>query len=417
MRDIVGYHRARLDYDATDVLDNPNNALRRKMLQEIADDESVAVLRRAYQNYRGQAEDQIVSRLLSGKTNIDRRLSVLFFAWKIGADEDALDAWLKKNKVEVDGDKLSKLFKAYKNPRLTAFDHAYLMGLHPLDLWCAGEFRKQPKLSWEDLYAHSAQERRSASSWLLSARQRKAQDLRLRIRLEKDAFTRMTPYWQRVGFPFKTLVPSYATSIGSSSDRPVALAELVGILINDGVRREPVSITKVHFASGTPYETVFERSPGKGERVLAPEIARAIRKAMSEVVEQGTARRLAGVFHSADGKPITVGGKTGSGDNKFETFNKYGGVLTSRSTNRTATFVFYIGNRYYGVITAYVQGREAANYHFTSGLPVNILRIMAPAVMENMNGGAGKSMAVEQMPAKPAASADQVSASKLEVKY
>jgi len=38
-------------------------------------------------------------------------------------------------------------------------------------------------------------------------------------------------------------------------------------------------------------------------------------------------------------------------------------------------------------------------------------------VMENMNGVAGKSMAIEQMPAKPAASADQLSASKLEVKY
>ena len=69
------------------------------------------------------------------------------------------------------------------------------------------------------------------------------------------------------------MVPSYATAIGSSSDRPVALAELVGILINDGMRRSSVSLATIHFAGGTPYETRLERAPEKAERVLAPEIA------------------------------------------------------------------------------------------------------------------------------------------------
>ena len=95
---------------------------------------------------------------------------------------------------------------------------------------------------------------------------------------------------------------------------------------------------------------------------------------MADVVEQGTARRLNGVFKLSNGKPVTVGGKTGSGDNRFETFSRCGAVTTSRATNRTATFVFYIGERYFGVITAYVQGREAENYHFTSSLPVTLLK-------------------------------------------
>ncbi len=128
------------------------------------------------------------------------------------------------------------------NPRLTVTDYAYLLALHPLDLWCASEFRNDPNLSWEKLWAQSGDARRMGSAWLLSGRNRRAQDLRLRIRMEKDAFSRMTPYWQKLGFPFKTMVPSYATAIGSSSDRPVALAELVGILINDGMRRSSVSL-------------------------------------------------------------------------------------------------------------------------------------------------------------------------------
>ena len=87
----------------------------------------------------------------------------------------------------------------------------------------------------------------------------------------------------------------------------------------------------------------------------------------------------------SDGEILTVGGKTGSGDNRFETFSRSGAVITSRATNRTATFVFYIGERYFGVITAYVQGREADNYRFTSGLPVSLLKLMAPTLLAKLD--------------------------------
>ena len=384
MRDLVRYHRARLAYDADDVLANPANPQRQKMLQEIAAEESRQALRRAYQNYAKQPPNEIVGHLLGSKGNLERRLAILFFAWRIGDEESGLQSWLEQNHVDTDAIDVSKLFRAYKNPRLTLADYAYLLSLHPLDLWCAGAFRKDPDLSWEKLYAASGEARRASSAWLMSSRNRRAQDLRLRIRTEKDAFTRMTPYWQKLGFPFKTMVPSYATAIGSSSDRPVALAELVGILVNDGVRRPSVSLSEVQFADGTPYETVLERPAQPGERVLAPEIARTMRRAMADVVEQGTARRLNGVFKLSDGETLTVGGKTGSGDNRFETFSRSGAVTSSRATNRTATFVFYIGARYFGVITAYVQGREAENYRFTSGLPVMVLKLLAPTILARL---------------------------------
>jgi membrane peptidoglycan carboxypeptidase len=384
MRDLVSYHRARLPYDADDVLANPTNLERRKMVQEIAEEESRQPLRRAYQNYANQTPDEIVRRIL-GKGNTERRLTILFFAWGIGSTESDLQAWLEKNKVTPSGAEVSKLFRAYNNPRLTLADHAYLLSIHPLDLWSAGELRKQPSLAWEKLYSASDEARRVSSSWLLESRNRRAQDLRLRIRMEKDAFNRMAPYWQKLGFPFKTMVPTYATAIGSSSDRPVALAELVGILVNDGMRRTSASLTDVHFASGTPYETILERLPEPGEQVLAPEVARTVRKAMAEVVELGTARRLNGVFKMSDGKVLTVGGKTGSGDNRFETFSRGGAVIASRATNRTATFIFYVGERYFGVITAYVQGREAENYRFTSGLPVSLLKILAPTLLAKLD--------------------------------
>jgi membrane peptidoglycan carboxypeptidase len=384
MRDIVSYHRARLSYDADEILASQRHPERQRLLQEIAEEESLTVLRRAYQAYRGQTQEQILAHLLGSKANADRRLAILFFAWRIGSDERSLADWLQRNQETAGAEAVSKLFRAYRNPRLTLADYAYLLSVHPLDLWCASEFRKSPSLSWQDLYARSGEARRVASAWLFQTRNVRAQDLRLRIRIEKDAFARMVPYWQRLGFPFKTMVPSYATAIGNSSDRPVALAELVGILVNDGVRRQATSLARIHFARGTPYETELMRTPAPGQQVLAPEVARTVRKVMAEVVEQGTARRLQGVFRLSNGTVLTAGGKTGSGDNRFETFNRQGGVTSSRATNRTAAFVFYIGDRYFGVITAYVQGREAANYRFTSALPVTILKLLAPTLISNL---------------------------------
>jgi hypothetical protein len=46
--------------------------------------------------------------------------------------------------------------------------------------------------------------------------------------------------------------------------------------------------------------------------------------------------------------------------------------------NRTAVFAFYIGDRYYGVVTAVVDGPQADQYVFTSALPVQILRMFSP---------------------------------------
>ncbi|MBA2721299.1 MAG: hypothetical protein H0U56_00045, partial [Methylibium sp.] len=50
--------------------------------------------------------------------------------------------------------------------------------------------------------------------------------------------------------------------------------------------------------------------------------------------------------------------------------------------NRTATFVFFIGERHFGTLTAYVPGPEAADYRFTSALPAQILKSMAPLVAQ-----------------------------------
>jgi membrane peptidoglycan carboxypeptidase len=251
-------------------------------------------------------------------------------------------------------------------------------------VWSAGELVRDPTASWKDLVERSVEARRAASVWLFKTRNRHAQDVRLRIRIETDAFARMTPYWKRLAFPFERLVPSYATAIGNSSDRPAALAELMGIIVNDGVRLPSLRVTQLHFAAGTPYDTVFAPARDAGEQVMDAAVARTLHGVLANVVQKGTARRVAGAFVSADGTPVIAGGKTGSGDNRFKTFTRHGGVTSSCAVNRTATFVFYIGDRYFGVLTAFVPGRDAANYEFTSSLPLSVLKLAAPAINQRL---------------------------------
>jgi hypothetical protein len=57
--------------------------------------------------------------------------------------------------------------------------------------------------------------------------------------------------------------------------------------------------------------------------------------------------------------------------------------------NRTATFVFHLGPRYFGSLTAYVVGPDAARYRFTSGLPVQILGSMGPTLMPYLGTAPG----------------------------
>jgi membrane peptidoglycan carboxypeptidase len=98
------------------------------------------------------------------------------------------------------------------------------------------------------------------------------------------------------------------------------------------------------------------------------------------VVEQGTARRLRGSFPLGDGTSLPIGGKTGTGDHRFEVYSASGQVLESKVMNRTATFAFYLGSRFFGVMTVFVPGEAAADYHFTSAIAVQIVKDMEPAL-------------------------------------
>ena len=140
-------------------------------------------------------------------------------------------------------------------------------------------------------------------------------------------------------------------------------------------------VARLHFAAGTPYETVMGREGSVGQMVLPHEVAAVLRRSLIDVAEKGTARRIRGAFLQANGSAIVVGGKTGTGDNRHDVFGPKGVLIESRILNRAAVFVFLIGDRFFGTMTAYVPGPEASNYGFTSALPVEIFKILALKLM------------------------------------
>jgi membrane peptidoglycan carboxypeptidase len=247
-------------------------------------------------------------------------------------------------------------------------------------LWTAAYLRRHPDALLSELFEASEKERQEVYTWLFKTRRKNTQDVRIRTILEIEAFEEIHQGWKRLGYPFDALVPSLATAIGSSADRPAALAELVGVIVSDGVRYPSVRTRRLRFAEGTPYETTLQPTIASSERVMRPEIAAVVRQALIGVVENGTAVRVRGAFVRTNGTVIPVGGKTGTGDNQYEVF----GIGPTSSPvwieNRTATFVFMIGDRFFGTVIVYVSGPESRHFGFTSSLPVQILKVLAPSL-------------------------------------
>ncbi len=382
MRDVVRYYMFHVPGSTATVLQDVKSPERRAYLEKFADQEGSAFLIRFYKKYEGKAPAEVLESFLGGIRPAPRSMTMAFRATHPKAGIDAYRAFMQERfpASDLDESDFEKLYETYDPAKFSLADQGYLIHVHPLELWLVDYLLAHPKATREKALDASRNERVAVYKWLFSAHRKKGQDRRIRTLLEVEAFLEIQHAWARLGYPFETLVPSYATAIGVSADKPAALAELMGILLADGMRYPLTRIEKLHFASGTPYETVADRVPGDGERVLAPEIATVARNALQDVVEHGTARRISGTFHNADGSPMPMGGKTGTGDNRYETFGRGGNLISSRVVNRTATFVFFIGDRFFGTLTAHVPGPEAGGYVFTSALPVTVLKALAPAV-------------------------------------
>lgn len=381
MRDLVHYHA----YEAADApgrdLREGDEQARRRLLARFADQDRREFLQHFWRKYRGKAPDELLPTIAAAARRQPNRLAVVFRSIEPEADFATFADFMRETSGERAGAEanLRHRYATYAANRFDLADRGYLARVHPLELWLVAYLKSHPQASFTDALAASAAETQVVYRWLFNNKSRRAQDLRIGIALEAAAFDRITAAWQRLGYPFERLVPSLATAIGVSADRPASLAELMGVVVSGGMRRPQVSIEALHFAANTPFETLLAREAQEGERVLQAEVVDVVRRALLGVVDNGTARRVKGVYRGASSaEPLPLGGKTGTGDHRYYTFGSGGQVVSSRVVNRAATFAYFIDDRYFGTVTAFVPGSQAANYDFTSSLPVQILKVMEP---------------------------------------
>jgi membrane peptidoglycan carboxypeptidase len=393
MRDLVRYTTYSGPNNSSELLKDDNDPRRQEYLASFADREGTSFLLKFWKKYKNKDTQARLDTFLDGMRPTPIRLAAVHRYLLPLASQESFNTFVRSNlsgaklTEKLTDDRLIRLYDSYGPGKYDLPDQGFIAKVHPLDLWMMGYLLHNPDATFSQIVKASQFERQEVYSWLFKSKHKGARDSRIRTMLEIEAFLDIHQRWQKVGYPFDHLVPSLATAIGSSGDRPAALAELIGTILNDGVRMPTLRIDSLHFAAGTPYETKLINDPEVGKRVMPSEVATAMRDALSQVVDAGTAKRVAGTFKLPDGKPLAMGGKTGTGDNRIEAIGSGGRVLSSKSLNRTATFVFYIGDTHFGTLTAFVPGRSAEAFTFTSALPVQVLKGMAPILTPYLQPG------------------------------
>lgn len=403
MRDVVRHHAhqgpaAPLLRDAA----GPEaDALRRTYLERFIDHEGREFQSRFHARYRGLAPEAIEDRLVDQLrgTPGPERLAAVFGALQPDGDASALTAFIERQNQRSAAqngarmptptpEQAERLIKRHGGASTQTLEtRALLTGLHPIELWTAAELRRDNRQRLGELYASGAEARRTAGAWLLSPGKRGAQDVRIRQMIEDESFEELHRRWQRLGYPFDALTPSYATALGASGDRPAALAELMGILVNGGERRPVSRLEQLAFAVGTPYETHLKRQSEPPQRVLPEALAKVVRTALIDVVDNGTAGRLRASLKDADGQVIPIGGKTGTGDHRYEVYGRNGQLTSAKVVSRSGTFMFLIGERYFGTMMVYAAAPHAEGYTFTSALPTQALKTLMPALQPMLQKG------------------------------
>jgi membrane peptidoglycan carboxypeptidase len=390
MRDIVEYYKYQIP-GVNHLLADAKDPKRSEYLSKFADIEGITFLRRFYRKYSGKPYDEILSLFLKSVRHNPKHLAAVFRYVNPETDFQQFKTWLS---IQIQNSNLSEstiagLYEEYGPPKKSLVDRGYISRIHPLELWIVAYLHQHPDATFDEIKQASNSERQEVYTWLFNTSRKNKQDVRIRTLLEIEAFSEINASWKRLKYPFDTLVPSYATAIGSSADKPAALSELMGIILHGGKWYPTIQVESLRFGESTPYETHFIHQCSPGEQVMRREIAEILKQALQGVVESGTAKRINRAFLLSNGTPLAVGGKTGTGDNRYDIFGSGGKIIRSSVINRAAVFVFFLGDRFYGTITAYVASPEAAKYRFTSSLPTQILKILAPELMPLLYPEAG----------------------------
>ncbi|KVP48891.1 transglycosylase domain-containing protein [Burkholderia ubonensis] len=383
MRDIVHYEMIQTSGPSSSWLDDPEQ--RRHYLQQFVDGESKVYVKRFYTRYAGKPADDALALMLKDVRKSPPKIATVLRSVAPNESLAWFDAQMRAQlkgtpAATLSDDDLAALYAKYAIDRFNLNDRGYIASVHPLALWTLNYLRAHPDASLGDVEQASRDARFYTYTWLYKTRYHGTQDRRIRRMVELRAYAAISKSWRALGYPFAEVTPSYAAAIGASGDQPDALAKLIGLIANGGDKAPTETITRLDFAKGTPYETRFVRAAAQPQPTLSPEIVGVVHQLLRDVVLTGTGRRLAGGMTLPSGKTLEVYGKTGTGDQRFNVYARGARLIESRKVNRSGTFVFVLGDRFFGVLTATAHEPYAARYDFTSAMAVQLLKSMAPAL-------------------------------------
>jgi membrane peptidoglycan carboxypeptidase len=390
MHDIVSHRIHGIDTETRGILDQLDHPLRRAYLERAALTEGAQLVRKAYRRNQGLRGDEMRAVAFEERPPTPRRaaiairymeteLSVEDFATEMMRFGTGMKPWL------LSADTLAEMYRDYDPAQFDRAELAYLSGIDWLELWTMKTMGVEPGIGIGRLMELSATERTQSFAWLYRTRRKSAQDRRIKSELEVDVFTWMHAQWKRQGYPFGRLVPSLATALGASADRPAALAELMGIIQADGMRLPRQRFERIRLGANTPYDTIAIPVPAKSVRVMGVEVARILKVALIDVATYGTARRCGAMVNGPQGRQLAIGGKTGTGDHARKTTDAEGNVISEVAVSRSGMFPFLIGDRYFGAVTVFVKGSESEHYEFTSSLATEIFSLLKTEVEDVIN--------------------------------
>ncbi|MCG9962518.1 transglycosylase domain-containing protein [Shewanella cutis] len=392
MRDIVNYSSSmQNEGNMARLLRNDKDPRREEYLRVFADREGNTFVTKFYRKYKKVAPNERLELFFDGQTQAEQQLTAAYRYLQPNESIAAFKAFLQQRLPQNNytDKRIKDLYNKYGPEKYNLPDQGYIARVHPLELWVLDYLNQHPEANLNDMKEASKDERQEVYRWLFRTRHKNARDVRVQVMLEVEAFLDIHQRWARLGYPFESMVPSLGSALGSSGDRPAALAELMGIIQNDGYRLPTVRINQLHFAENTPYEVRLENQNTQGERVMRHEVAQALKAALGNVVQNGTARRLKGIFTNDNGAMLAIGGKTGTGDNRIVTQMQQGRKVATTAMNRTATFVFYLGDNYFGTLTAFVPGSKSDDFSFTSALPLQVMKGMMPILAPYVKSSKG----------------------------
>ncbi|RAL23791.1 hypothetical protein DL240_06455 [Lujinxingia litoralis] len=369
MEELVAFHAHRLfdaPIDAVLAGDHPEyEALRDQHLEMAA----ARLVREAYFRHHGKTPDAMVALALDGLDATPERCARLRLALLPGAHSPPPAALRARCGADPGPDASPDGWDAQD----------------PLELAAIAALTQAPDASLSEVMLATREARARQIDWIDAHTSALETRRGITYAMEARVFELLREQWALAGYPFERLTPSLATALGSSGDRPAALARLVAAVRAGGVVPELRMIESARLYEQTPYETWFRAAGGPAQRAFSPEVARAVEALLIRVAERGTGHASEGPW-SVDGERWEVGGKTGTSEHLLHIRDRAGRVIERRPMARSGTWVFFAGPCLIGSVVIFEQGASAAEHHFHGGDAAELSRAIWRALESTESG-------------------------------